>query len=388
MSAIDNAFIRAYTTDTAAIAPRRSAAARPAPASRNQPPATANGAPQTAIPPGSARSAAGNPTAKPARPHFVRPAPRPNVENTVIPAPHIELAAFAHSVTTLDAPRPAASRAVRIDPPAIARHAPHAISLAAGTTPDASASAASELATISAERIAAEATADLNGEPLWPRPAYEVDRFSWPDTCDALIAKIGPQADELAHELLAEAALGRKVIAVSGCAREEGETTLALVLARRLAIAGAKVAIVDANFAAPQLAARLGLVIGIGWETVLALPEKTSLWETMVESLDDRLTLVPLASRSRLQMTGEIAARLAASLSELREAFDIVLVDAGPVSTAEPHANWLSARGNGIDAAILLSDVRSAMAERLSAVSRRLLDANIAPLGVVENFCA
>ena len=43
---------------------------------------------------------------------------------------------------------------------------------------------------------------------------------------------------------------------------------------------------------------------------------------------------------------------------------------------------------NGIDAAILLSDVRSTAAERLTAVSRRLQDANIAPLGVVENFCA
>ncbi len=87
-------------------------------------------------------------------------------------------------------------------------------------------------------------------------------------------------------------------------------------------------------------------------------------------------------------MTGEIASRLAASLAELRDAFDIVLVDAGPVSTVEPQTNWLTTRDNGIDAVILILDVRSAAAERVSVVSRRLQDANIAPLGVVENFCA
>jgi Mrp family chromosome partitioning ATPase len=367
MSTIDNAFIRAYTTDTAATAPRgASAPPRPAPVAAGRSPSAA----------------------KPARPHFVRSAPRQNLDNAVVPAPHLDLASFAQSITTLDAPEPEAPTRVRIDPPAVARRASHRGSLSAPTAVDDSSSLFPELAAITTEAVAPDETADSSSEQSTPRPAYEVDRFSWPQTCEALIARIGPLADDLAHELLAEAALGRKVIAVSGCAREEGETTLALVLARRLAVAGAKVAIVDANFAAPQIAARLGLVIGIGWETVLALPEKTSLWQTMVESLEDRLTVVPLASRSRLQMTGEIASRLAASLAELRDAFDIVLVDAGPISAVEPQANWLTARDNGIDAAILLSDVRSAAAERLTAVRRRLQDANIAPLGVVENFCA
>ena len=404
MSAIDNAFIRAYTTDTAAIAPGGSAPPRPVPARRSQPTARANIASKTAdsarspqadsarspqeIAPTFQQTASDNPAAKPGRPHFVRPSPRPIMDNAVVPAPHLDLASFAQSITTLDVHKPEPPTPVRIDPPAVARHAPHRVSPAARTAVDNPSSFFPEFVAIATEVVAPDEMADSTSERPTPRPAYEVDRFSWPETCEALIARIGPQADDLAHELLAEAALGRKVIAVSGCAREEGETTLALVLARRLAVAGAKVAIVDANFAAPQLATRLGLVVGIGWETVLALPEKTSLWQTMVESLEDRLTVVPLASRSRLQMTGQIASRLAASLAELRNAFEIVLVDAGPVSTVESQANWLTARDNGIDAAILISDVRSAMAERLTAVSRRLQDANIAPLGVVENFCA
>ena len=194
-------------------------------------------------------------------------------------------------------------------------------------------------------------------------------------------------ADELCQELMAEAALGRKVIAVSGCARNQGTTTLALLLGRRLAAAGAKVALVDADFAAPRLAGQLGLVIGIGWETVLALPEKTPLFETLVESLEDRLTVVPLASRSRLQPTPEITARLTDCLGQLRGAFDIVLIDAGPAA-AESPSGWLAARGNGIDAAILVGDVRAAAADRIAIAGRRLMDANIAALGVAENFCA
>jgi MinD-like ATPase involved in chromosome partitioning or flagellar assembly len=187
---------------------------------------------------------------------------------------------------------------------------------------------------------------------------------------------------------MAEAALGRKVIAVAGDARGAGATTLALVLARRLAKSGAKIALVDADFAAPQLATRLGLVIGIGWETVLALPEKTSLWDTMVESIEDRLTVVPLASRSRLAVSGEIAQRLTDCLRDLSEAFDLVLVDVGPISLADPQSSWITSPGNGLDAAILACDVRSAEGERLTTLGRRLIDANIAALGVAENFCA
>src|SRR5205085_1354379 len=111
------------------------------------------------------------------------------------------------------------------------------------------------------------------------------------------------------------------------------------------------------------------------------------IWDTMIESLEDRVTIVPLASRSRLQMSEEIAARVADGLAELRESFDVVLVDAGPLS-ADQQTGWLASRANGLDAAILLSDVRSAAAGGLTAVSRRFADARIAPLGIAENFCA
>jgi Mrp family chromosome partitioning ATPase len=388
MSAIDNAFIRAYTTDAAAAAAPAIATANPRSKPMRVAATTASALPKTEVSKANGRaSVAENPSATPGRPHFARSAPRANAATSVIPAPHINLAMFSHSATTLDPPRQAPIP-VRIDPPAVAIHAPHTVS----TSPGELAAPANEIdETPTTLPISVESATETAPR----RPAYEVDRFAWSETCDALLARIGVQADELAQELMAEAALGRKVIALSGCSRDDGGTTLALVLARRLAASGAKVALVDADFAGPQLAGRLGLVIGIGWETVLALPGKTALWETMVESIDDRLTVVPLASRSRLHISGEIAARLTNCLADLREAFDIVLVDAGPMSAADAEAAWLTASGNGLDAAILVCDVRSTqadgtsvVADRVASVSRRLMDSNIAPLGVAENFCA
>ncbi len=377
MSAIDNAFIRAYTgesvTTEAPPAPQRSATVR----------AT-----------GAQAAAAG----KTAGPHFVSKSLRAKSENTIVPAPHIDLSSFAHSVTTLDVTKRPEMVPVRIDPPAVATQAPHNAPLAAKTVASAT-KVARQIDDAGGEAklaLSDRSVADSQSDAPHLRAAYEVDGFTWPEVCQTLTARVGSEADELAHELLAEAALGRKVIAVSGSGREEGQTTLALVLARRLATAGAKIALVDANFADPQLAARLGLVIGIGWESALALPEKTSLAATLIESLEDRLTIVPLGSRSRLNVTAMIAARITECLAELRDAFDIVILDAGPVETG-PQFHWLTAQDSGIDAAILISDTRAAAGsgasaqpsgERLAAAGRKLLDCKIAPLGIVENFCA
>jgi Mrp family chromosome partitioning ATPase len=400
MSAIDHAFIRAFKTDAAGVSGSQAKSADRT--ARTSAPARSN---KTTVAPANVRGGTIAPAVanKVNRPHFKPSTLRSTVEHTIVPAPHIDLSKFAYTVTTLD-PAPAMVP-VRIDPPAVAYRKPH---VASGLGARDSGLAATTTATESIlSHPRPDSTSSWQAGPLPEgegdvvsathptprtthhdhRPALEVDRFSWPEPSDILIERIGQQADELAQELMAEAALGRKVIAVTGDARGAGATTLALVLGRRLAKAGAKIAMVDADFAAPQLAGRLGLVIGIGWETVLALPEKTSLWETMVESIEDRLSVLPLASRSRLTVSGEIAVRLADCLRQLSEAFDLVLVDVGPISLDDPQSSWITAPGSGLDAAILACDVRSAEAERLTVLSRRLMDANIPALGVAENFC-
>ncbi len=158
-----------------------------------------------------------------------------------------------------------------------------------------------------------------------------------------------------------------------------------------MAATGAKLLAVDADFSSPQLASRLGMAIETGREQSLAAPDGVSPWETMIESLDDRLTIAPLAPRTRLNVTVDVAERAAQMLNELQARFDAVLVDAGPLLASPeetPELQGLFAAAGSFGAAVIVADVRADDRQRLTALSRRLQDANIAPLGVAENFCA
>ena len=63
------------------------------------------------------------------------------------------------------------------------------------------------------------------------RPSYEVDRFIWPATCDKMLASAGESFDQLA-DMLIDVARRRdcKVIAVTGCRRNEGRSLMMLTL--------------------------------------------------------------------------------------------------------------------------------------------------------------
>ncbi len=228
---------------------------------------------------------------------------------------------------------------------------------------------------------------------LPPRAAYEVDHFAWPELCDTLAGQISDQLDPLAEQLLSESALGRKVIGLIGSRTGEGRTTLALVLARRLADSGAKVLLVDADFESPEMAARLGLGIQSGWPQALAGGH--SPWEAMIESLDDRLAILPLAPRTAFGAAATVDANdapadvLRPHLDTLRQHFDVVLVDAGATKASHSAANETDplSLAAGFDGAILVADARAASVSRLTDIHRRLLDANIVPLGVAETFC-
>ena len=136
------------------------------------------------------------------------------------------------------------------------------------------------------------------------RPTFEVDRFAWPEICNQWIRRAAEPVDQLVQGLLAEAALGRKIIAITGCwlAAKDARRRHCCSLGgwpppaprcwRSMPISSS-----------PQLASRLGMAIESGWEQSLAAPDGVSPWETMIESLDDRLTIAPLAPRTRLNVT-------------------------------------------------------------------------------------
>ena len=443
MSAIDNAFIRAYTLDTAAASPRAASDydaptavdSKAAPVAKPQglliktSPAAARSSRRA---PGSTNATAAGPIAS-ERPANTLTSPRrtlmPAVAKTpaaamvspVVPAPHIRLTSFIHTTTTLE-PSATAQSVVILEPPTLALptselelpadepladEAAPIIESTKTTTARKEAVAlevaAPEVAPVEVVPPAVAATLPFSAEIAakseleteGPRAAFEVDQFVWPDLCDSLLEKRAGEFDQLVGQLVTESALGRKVVVITGSRRGDGRTTLALLLARRLAATAVKVVVVDADFEVPQLATRLGMAVQSGWENVLT--DGLPVWEGLVESMGDRVALLPLAPRPASSIGKPTAAEFVAQhtdairqhLETLRKHFDVVLVDAGAIKAVRPDAKPRGplALAGGLDAAIVVSDARTTAPGRIAELHRRLQEAGIVPLGIAENFC-
>jgi Mrp family chromosome partitioning ATPase len=472
MSAIDNAFIRAYTLDTAvaaapatrdfddrstftsaseatngldAAAPNSLSAGTVAEAERIivKTSAAAERSSRRAAGPsnpiavaqsGSQRLASSaalprrTPIATAAKSPISAPtiSPTPAVVQSVVPSPHIRLASFIHTTTTLEQSSPVESSLVQELPTALPTVSEPAVGSTSDCTEpvaeqspiaespliDSSQAPAATPENVSQELespitaalppilpstlpFSAEVAANSETEADAPRAAFEVDHFTWPDVCETLLEKRAGEFDQLVGQLVTESALGRKVVAITGSRRGDGRTTLALLLARRLAATAVKVVVVDADFEVPQLAARLGMTIQSGWENVLT--DNLPVWDGLVESLGDRMALLPLAPRPAAGAAQQTAAEFVAQHAEairkhldtLRKEFDVVLVDAGVLKAARPDAKprGLMALAESLDAAIMVSDARMTAPGRIAELSRRMQEAHIVPLGIAENFC-
>ncbi len=236
-----------------------------------------------------------------------------------------------------------------------------------------------------AEEIAPEQSAALvETAPPSPKvfaPSWEVDQFKWPAIVDKLIGEEHEQLEQVAVRLLEEARDGKNLLAVTGGMRGEGRTTLTLSLARLASQLGHTVAIVDADFAHHEIGPQLGLDIPQGWECVVS--EKLRLEEVAVVSLSDRLTAFPLgSSAANTSLDGE---RVSVVLQQLAEAFDLVLVDLGPVEASAQQGNESDKAGLAARA-ILVQDARRPNEAQLQDIVRRLDALGIEALGVVETF--
>ncbi len=216
------------------------------------------------------------------------------------------------------------------------------------------------------------------------QPLLQVDRFAWPDGCQRFWAAAASELEDLADGVSAGISLGQKVIAVCGCRQGNGCTTLLLCAAERLASRGLKVVAVDADFEQPLLGRRLGLLPEIGWQDVLCglLP----LEEALIESIEERLTVLPLQGQASGGVEPENC-DAAKDICALRNHYDVVLVDLGRFSPAGGLAGRvLNGAGQWIDRAVVVRDVRDSTDSEVDRVSTRLRKAGIAEAGVVDNF--
>ena len=208
------------------------------------------------------------------------------------------------------------------------------------------------------------------------QPAFQVEQFAWSAGATRLGRAAGIQLDRLADGLSGGLSEGRRVAALAGRRRGEGSTTLLLCAARRLAERGLKIIMVDADFDNPALARRLGLLPETGWEDVLA--GRIPVGEAVIESHADALAVLPLrgplAADANALPTGQ-------TFATLRKHYDLVLVDLGQL---DPVAQSVARKG--IEAVVLVRNVRLTPPEELAALGSGLAASGIWEAGVAENF--
>jgi Mrp family chromosome partitioning ATPase len=214
-------------------------------------------------------------------------------------------------------------------------------------------------------------------------PLWEVDRFQWPTTVERLVSDKDGYFAQASGRLLAAVRDGLRTLAVSGSRRGEGRTTLALALARCAAKAGIQVAVIDADFARPQLAARIGLEVNHGWQD--AATGLVPLSEAAVRSLADNITILPLEASAARTSLSLADSRVTATLRAAAATFELVIVDLGPLAVGD-ELLFPEDEACPLDAAIVVRDLRYASAAESEDIGQRLMAAGVEAVGIAENF--
>jgi Mrp family chromosome partitioning ATPase len=212
---------------------------------------------------------------------------------------------------------------------------------------------------------------------------WEVDRFRWPETIDELSRRERDYFQHAGQKLLEASQQGLRVLVCTAARPGEGCTTLALCLGRAVAAAGGRVALLDADMRHPHVASQLSLSFAHGWQDCLA--GKLPWAEVAVTSLEDRLTVLP--ARTSNPKDGA-AAELGTSpelLRQISSAFDITIVDLGPLAATAPRILGRGAQC-AASAAIVVRDVRQTSEESTLIVVARLRMLGLQAVGIAENF--
>ena len=216
-------------------------------------------------------------------------------------------------------------------------------------------------------------------------PIWEVDQLQWPEVCVKLMDARMDSLNHVTKHLSEACQEGLQVLAVTSPEGGEGRTTVACCLAMLAGNHGLKVAIVDGDIENPTLSLQTNLEIENDWQS--AIVNHLPLEEVSVHSIDDQITLVPLLSpldQSELSGTDQ---RIADMLIELTESFDLVILDIGHMNSPNSLMSTLAEQGI-INAAIAVVDNRNASPLRVETCIRRIRQAGVSSIGIVENFAS
>ncbi|MEZ6133471.1 MAG: cellulose synthase operon protein YhjQ/BcsQ [Pirellulaceae bacterium] len=216
-------------------------------------------------------------------------------------------------------------------------------------------------------------------------PVWEVDNLQWPPVCLELLEEMTNNMSRVAQNLMTACEEGLQILAVTSPQSGEGSTTVACCLALLAGTHGLNVAIVDGDIENPSLSHQTNLEVDQDWR--IAILDQLPLEEIAVHSINDQVTLVPLLSPIGQNEMSSDDDRIASMLQELSESFDLVVVDMGTMNSARNLVQTMGEQGL-INAAVAVVDYRSSTPQRIEDCLRRIRQAGIASIGLVENFAA
>ncbi len=214
-------------------------------------------------------------------------------------------------------------------------------------------------------------------------PHIQVEKFVWPAAVTALVERGGLGLANFALQLTLQAIAGEKVLAFAGSRRGEGRTSVALAIARHVAACGGRAVVVDADIEKPDLARCLGVQTEFGWDFVLR--GEMALDEVLITSQADRMAIVPWRQRIQADVLPFHPLRASLSLAMLRNYYDLVLVDGGPLyESGRPNGLASLVQAAHFDGCYLIADSRApGSTTTAQRVARGL---GLRTFGVVENF--
>lgn len=247
--------------------------------------------------------------------------------------------------------------------------------------------ATAEIELLSSRIAEVNAAATATATPVEPalRAAYETHRFGWPRKLEVLIAAAGGEFAEFAAELEQRSRDDRKTLLVTGAERGSGRSLVALALARLTANRNLRTVVIDLDLKSPNLGELLGLRPELGWDDAAA--ERLPVTDVLIESHDDRLTLLPL--RNGLANPRALAGNrfLADTLTQLRDHFDCLILDAGPLDDDAATIDLATALGgHTLDDGLVIRDRRRTTPQQVHDVGRRLAALGITRWDLAENF--
>jgi Mrp family chromosome partitioning ATPase len=217
------------------------------------------------------------------------------------------------------------------------------------------------------------------------QPAFETRRFQWPRNVEVLIAAAGGEFAAFTEQLEERCREACRTLVVTGTERGEGRTTLVLALARLAANRGLRTVAVDLDLQSPQLAEQLGIRPELGWDDAQA--ERLSVADALIESLDDRLSVLPLRGGFANPRALAGGGFLRGALDCLRANFDLVLLDVGPLREDADAIDLAAALGGcTLDDALVVRDRRRISSKQLQETCRRTAALGVRHWDVVENF--